>query len=481
MENNNAPEYTGGENAPETVNTGDVETTPSETPQEPVKKEKSSFFAPTPKKGDENRVKVPLWIMIMSILVAMTIVFQTTYIVLTDIYDRELNAYRVYALSENERTSAISEKLGTAYSVMDQITELFEKNYIYDIDVDTIAEDIIYYYVAATGDDYAQYYSLEDYLDMMSDSAGNSVGIGTYITYGYDDSGLDAYGNIIKGIHIAYVMSGSPAEKAGVRVGDVIVAVDGQSIAGLYYEDAVDLVKGDIGTTVTLTVERDGSKMNIPVVRNTYAAETVIYRTIEQDGHKIGYLRLIHFYDVTFDQFEAGVEALLADGCEGIVFDLRANGGGFLDSVRSVLDYILPEGPIVKIVFADKTSTVVTSDSSCMEKIPMVVLVDNNTASAAELFTAALMDYDYATVMGIKTYGKGCGQNFFRLKNGGYIKLTSFLYNPPFSENYDGVGITPDIVVERAEELKKKNLFYITYDEDNQLKAAVENILNKLK
>ncbi|MBO4353763.1 MAG: S41 family peptidase [Clostridia bacterium] len=481
MENNNAPEYTDGENASEPVETSDVETTPPETPQEPAKKGKSSFFAPMTKKSGENRVKVPLWIMIMAILIAMTLVFQTTYVFLTDVYDRQLKELTLYAISANERTSQISEKLGESYSVMDQIAELFEKKYIYDVDYDELAEDILRYYVALTGDKYAQYYSAEDYQDLIADSEGNSVGIGTYVTYGYDDSGLDAYDRLLEGINIAYVMSGTPAEKAGVQVGDVIIAVDGQAITGMYYEDAIDLVKGEVGTTVVLTVERGESTVDIPVVRDNYSAQTVIYHTIEQDGHKIGYIRLIHFYGVTYNQFKEGVEALLADGCEGIIYDLRTNGGGFLDSVCNVLDYILPEGPIVKLVYSDQTSDVLRSNGKCLDKIPMVVLVDDGTASAAELFTATLKDYDYATVIGTKTYGKGCGQNFYALKNGGYIKFTSFLYTPPYSENYDGIGITPDIVVERYDEVKHRSLFYITADEDAQLKAAVENIMNKLK
>ena len=486
MENNNESEYTNSEDMSKNVNTGDGETfaeepTSTETAVTPGKKEEGSFFKPTAVKGGDKRIKVPLWVMIISILVAATVVFQTTYVVLTDLYERELNAHKINVISENQRTSELDEKLSRTYSAIDQISEIFNHHYIYDVDYDTLIENILYDYVAETGDKYAEYYSADEYRAMMDDSAGNSVGIGTYVTYGSNENELDKNLNLLKGVYISYVMSDSPAEKAGIEVGDIITAVDGVSLVGVYYGDAVDMVKGEFGSTVTLTVERDGKTMDIDVVRGNYSVETVLHRTIEQSGHKIGYLRIIQFYEVTYNQFKNAIADLLGDGCEGIIFDLRSDGGGFLDSVCNILDYILPKGPIVKLVFADGTTNEIDSNSNCIKNIPMVVLVDGDTASAAELFTSALMDYDYATVIGTTTYGKGCGQNFFALNNGGYIKLTTFLYNPPYSDNYDGIGITPDIVVERYDEVKNTNLFYLTYDEDAQLKAAVENILSKLK
>ena len=172
------------------------------------------------------------------------------------------------------------------------------------------------------------------------------------------------------------------------------------------------------------------------------------------------------------------VETLTAEGCEKLVIDLRYNPGGELSSIVTTLDYILPEGPIIRIFDANGKEVDAYYSESGELDVPMAVLVNENTASAAELFTAAVRDYDKAVIVGTTTYGKGCMQSTIPLSDGGAVTVTNHMYNPPFSDNYHGVGIVPDVEVELDESLEDKNFYKITDEEDNQLTAAVE-ALNK--
>jgi len=176
---------------------------------------------------------------------------------------------------------------------------------------------------------------------------------------------------------------------------------------------------------------------------------------------------------ITVSQFKNAVKALIDDGVDGFVFDVRDNPGGELAAICEILDFLLPEGPIAHIIGADGEERQVYTSNASEIDLPMTVLVNGNTASAAELFTSALRDYDKAEIVGTLTYGKGCGQEGFYLTDGSVVFITSFFYNPPFSDNYDGIGITPDIEVELPEELQNQNLFLIDHEEDTQLAAAL--------
>jgi carboxyl-terminal processing protease len=236
------------------------------------------------------------------------------------------------------------------------------------------------------------------------------------------------------------------------------------------------MVAGENGTPVTLKVERDGTEQDITVIRGDYTAYTVIHSLMEENGEKIGYVKIIQFDSITVTQFKNAVEELKASGCEKFIFDLRGNPGGELNSVVAMLDYLLPKGPIVHILDADKNETQVYESDANEVTGEMIVLADGNTASAGELFTSALRDYEKATIIGTKTYGKGCGQSFHPLSNGGFITVTSFFYNPPFGENYDGIGIYPDIEVELPKEYKNTNTLIIPKGSDTQLSAAIAEL-----
>lgn len=400
--------------------------------------------------------KISLVLSIFLIVLAVLVTFQTTYIIASVNYNAKLNEERG--------------ELAKYKDIFDMM-DIFKENYIYDVDSDAINDALLHAYAYYSGDDYAIYYNAEEWADFSAKMSGNSVGIGVYIVQTDD------------GIEIVYVMQSSPAMEAGMKKGDVIVAIDGKRIADVGYNEAVSLVAGTAGTQVTLTVRRDGAEQDITVTRNNYEAQTVIANEYERDGKKIAHINITNFYSVTPKQFKAAVEAALADGCESLIFDVRGNPGGELSAVCSMLDYLLPEGPIVRI-FGKKDNELVLeqtykSDASEID-VPMVVLANENSASAAELFTSALRDYGKVTIVGTNTYGKGCGQSGFGVGSG-VLMVTSFLYAPPFSDNYDGKGIAPDIAVEIADEYKNRNLMTLTEDEDAQLKTALDEAYSKIK
>ena len=192
----------------------------------------------------------------------------------------------------------------------------------------------------------------------------------------------------------------------------------------------------------------------------------------------VGIIKISEFDGNTPTQFVAAVEDLQSKGCEKLVIDLRYNPGGELSSIVTTLDYILPEGPIVRIFDADGNEVKTYYSEATELDMPMAVLVNGSTASAAELFTSAVRDYNKAVIVGTTTYGKGCMQTTIPLSDNSAVSVTYRMYNPPFSDNYHGVGIVPDVEVELDESLTGKNIYKITDEEDNQLAAAVKSLDN---
>ena len=424
---------------------------------------------------------VSAWITVLCVILAIVVTFMTTFVILNDNYRASINniknEYNDELSSYKSSAEKASSNLDGLCDIFKEISILFEKNYIYDVNYDELINNIIKDYAAETGDRYAYYYTAEEWANEMDIGKGNSSGIGIYIAARFKDN----LNNIDTGIIVTHVMEDGPADLAGLKKGDCIVAVDGIILDGMLYDDALNLTAGEKGTTVILTIVRDEMEIEIPVVRNQYKIQNVLYDIIEENGKKIGFIHITQFVEATVQQFKNAVNAAIKDGCQGIIFDVRGNPGGYLDAIIEILDYLLPSGPIVSVSDNNGIITKYDSDSSCIKNIEVAVLADGSTASAAELFTSALKDYKYADIIGEKTYGKGCGQTIYPLSNGGYLKLTSFLYNPPFSENYDGIGVVPDVEVSLDEEYRNQNVLLLKRDQDKQLEAAIQNILNKLK
>ena len=342
-------------------------------------------------------------------------------------------------------------------------------------DVDTATALYASVYASTIGDDFGYYYPPEDFGYYSEDLDGEYTGIGIVV------SPLDSgYAEILQ------VFAGSPAEDAGLLPGDILVAIEGEDFAVIGYSDAIDMIRGVEGTNVTVTIERDGECFDVTMPRRRVTEQTVDYRMLSGN---VGYIRISSFDDTTYTQFVEAHRALDAQGAESFVFDMRNNPGGTLSAVLSVLEYILPDGDIVTLNYKINTwdavlGSIYDYDPSYMDTRtyyaahaitkPIVVLANGNTASAAELFTSSLQDYEVAAVVGDRTYGKGVGQSSFTIgSDGAGMVLTVFSYDPPVQENYHGIGITPDVSVSLSEEAAGKNLYKLTLEEDAQLQAAL--------
>ena len=420
--------------------------------------------------------------LICSVLIAVFISFEVTYIFADTQKRRE-----IYALSEkyknqyeeldtqyaeryaslNEMYNALPEdmKSSALFKKLAYLDVYYRAKYVGKLDEEKLAYYVMSGYVAGTGDKYGEYYSADELETIFEESDGNTVGIGVYVTYN-SDTGY---------VEILSVMKDSPAEKAGMAADDVIVKVDGEDLASLGYYGALNKMKGKEGTAVKVTVLRSGKEIEFSLVRAKVKSQPVSYHKYKLD-ETIGFIRITEFNDAVPEQFKAAVSALLDDGVESLVFDVRNNPGGTLDSVVKMLDYLLPEGDIVFITDANgKVVKKYTSDASSID-VPMAVLVNGNTASAAELFTCALKDYGKAMVVGEKTYGKGCMQTIVMLPDGSGLRFTTNMYNPPKSENYDGKGIEPDVKVSFDKNAASKNFYRLTDEEDNQLLEACRKL-----
>ncbi len=373
------------------------------------------------------------------------------------------------------------------------IDYIFENYGLYDTNGQVLLDEMLKAYAKATGDEYAEYYTDEELAALMADMEGAAVGVGISVTMDTET------GNII----VIQVYPDSPAQKAGVRPGDLIVAIgEGESeerVSSIGYDIAMQKMLGEEGTTAHFTVLREGEELPFAITREKFTAVSVDGRVSTTD-QKVGIVRISGFEANTPAQFKTVMNTLSESGCERFVFDVRNNPGGEQKSVMAVLSYFLNENDtIMSVVSKDGTTTYYLAEeteyegdyaacSVAKEEIgmyrdyPMVVLTNGYTASAGELFTAGLADYELATVVGEKTFGKGVIQSIYDLSTMGYsggLKLTVGYYTGPSCENYDGVGITPDTVVEPAESMKNKNLYLLTEAEDNQLSAAIEAVLAK--
>jgi len=295
------------------------------------------------------------------------------------------------------------------------------------------------------------------------------VGIGVHIIYN----------NELGALEVISVMRDSPALEAGVEPGDLIVMVGDEYVSDLGYYPAVDKMLGELGTIAQFTVRRGKNyeeSIEFSIVREKVTDTTVESHMYDGD---IGIIRITQFAENTGENIKTVIEDLVAKGAKSLIFDVRYNPGGALTGIVDTLDYLLPEGPIIRIVDREGNEDSISSDAFCIS-MPMAVLVNESTASAAELFTSALQDYKLATVIGTTTYGKGTMQTVVSLPDGSGLSISYRMYNPPYSDNYEGIGVIPDIELPLKDELLEKNFYKITDDEDNQLQTAIKIVRGEM-
>lgn len=321
--------------------------------------------------------------------------------------------------------------------------------------------------VAALNDPYSEYYSKEELEEALSSNQGVSFGIGAYISMNQQ----------MQLAMISGVMEASPAQGAGLREGDIIYEVDGESTQGLSLSQVVSRVKGKEGTTVHLTIYREGEPdyLEVDIVRaKMIETETVEYGMLE-DAENIGYLRITEFDEVTVDQYTEAMAELNGQGMKGMILDLRSNPGGDLDAVVEISRKILPKGLILYTEDKEGNRKEYTCDGSKELQIPLVVLVNGYSASASEILAGAIQDYNKGTLVGTTTYGKGIVQRIHTLDDGTAIKLTVSAYFTPSGRNIHGIGIEPDIVLEYDYDAYEAN------GTDNQVEKAIEILEGKIE
>ncbi|MCC8112116.1 MAG: S41 family peptidase [Ruminococcus sp.] len=341
------------------------------------------------------------------------------------------------------------------YSRLDQLVSAVDAAYYTDVDEEAAMDGALKGYIDGLDDPYSQYMTSAEYTSYQTIESGTTTGIG--ITMSVTEDGY---------MHIESVSADTPAAQAGLQADDVIVAVDGQDVAEIGYEAAVSLIRdGDEDTSVCLTILRNEETFDQEASRMVIEVASCWGQMLENN---VGYIRIASFKENTPEQFQEIFDQLLEDGVQSFVFDLRDDGGGLVTSLEQILDPLLPEGEIAVATYKDGTTkTLVTSDAEECD-LPMVVIVNENTASAAELFTASLSDFGKATVVGVTTYGKGVMQVTQELPDSGALTITTATYRTTKGECYHGVGITPDEEVEIGD----YEVDYENPDSENDLQLA---------
>ncbi|HEX3026769.1 MAG TPA: S41 family peptidase [Clostridia bacterium] len=334
------------------------------------------------------------------------------------------------------------------------------ERYVGKIDETKLEDELINGYMKGISDKYGTYLDAEDYKKIETDIQGKGIGIGVNVI-----ENAEGYINVVS------VVKKSPAEAAGVLAGDVIVKIGSEDVKALGYASAVNLLKGDAGTKAEFTVKRNGVEKPFSIVRKQFESQSVESRMIGN----LAYVRILEFDSNTDEQFSAQVDNLVKKGAKGIVFDVRNNPGGLLDTVEKMIDKLVPAGPVVRAKYkTGSISTLYRSDAAQIS-LPMAVLTNQNTASAAELFTAALKDYGKAKSIGTKTYGKGTMQTIFDLNDGTALDLSIAYFYPPKSNNFEGKGVTPDIEVDLSS-AKLSRFYQLSDQEDDQLQAGLNYV-----
>lgn len=342
-----------------------------------------------------------------------------------------------------------------------QLENLIEERYIEEVDVTALEDAAAEAMISATGDRWSYYIPASEYAAYRETSENAYVGIGITITVAHDGSGLQ----------IMEVNSGSPAEEAGLQVDDVITAIEGQDASGMMTTDARNLVRGKEGTQVELTIWRHGETLTVSVTRRKMEV-TVASGQMLND--RIGLITIENFDDRCADETIAAIEALREQGAEKLIFDVRNNPGGYAHELVKLLDYLLPEGDLFRTVDYAGRESVDKSDAGYLD-MPMAVLVNRDSYSAAEFFAVALQEYEAAIVVGEKTTGKGHFQTTFQLSDGSAVALSIGKYFTPKGVSLEGVGITPDVEV-FVEEGIYADIYYgqLEPGEDPQIQAALK-------
>lgn len=338
--------------------------------------------------------------------------------------------------------------------------EIIDKYYLGEIDEEKLQEGAIKGYVEGLGDPYTEYISKEDMKDYLDDTMGNFVGIGIYMI---KNTNQDR-------IQILSTIKNSPAEEAGIQAGDLILTVNGVNYSADDMTTASNNIKGEEGTKVKLEILRGNQTLTFDITRKKVKVNQVEGKVLE---NKIGYIEFTSFDETTADDFKAKYEELEKQGITSLIIDLRNNGGGIVDEALDIADYIVDKDKVLLYeVDKDGKETVKKSKKDPIINLPIIILTNENTASASEILAGALKDLGKAKTVGTTTYGKGVIQQILQLSDGSGLKVTIEEYQTPNRNKIHKIGIEPDEKVELPEDLS--NVINIEESKDTQLQKAVE-------
>lgn len=372
-------------------------------------------------------------------------------------------SYVVVAMLATAITLQMTMKTGTGK--LDRLENLIQERYIGEADGEAMEDAAAAAMVKATGDRWSYYIPASQYEAHKEQSENAYVGIGITIQQAEDGSGF----------LIVMVNQNGPAQEAGIQVNDLLIAVEDQDVREMTADQVRELIRGEAGTKVSLTVMRQGEHQTLGVERRRIESAVATGQMLT-DG--IGLVKISNFDERCASESIAAVQKLQQEGAKKIIFDVRNNPGGYAEELVKLLDYLLPEGDLFRSVSYDGTEKVDTSDADCLD-MPMAVLINGSSYSAAEFFAAALQEYQAATIVGEPTVGKGVYQTTISLGDGSAVALSTGKYFTPKGNSLTDVGVIPDVRVDVDEETAEK-IYYgaLGYADDLQIQAAIQ-VLNR--
>ena len=394
----------------------------------------------------KHSVRISTALMLM--LLAVVCTFNITYFTATEYYNSRLDEL---------------EELETRYSKLKSVADIVDKYFVGEYEEADAIEVALAGYVAGLDDVWSAYYTAEQTASIAEDEANQYVGIG--VTYSTAAESL---------YQITAVTPGGPADLAGILPGDKLLTAAGVDVNTLETgDDLAALVKGESGTQVTIVGDRAGEPLTFNITRDVIYTYSVTSRMLENN---VGYIAIADFDSNVDDEFREHLTTLQEQGAKGFIFDVRNNPGGYVSVMHEMLDGLLPEGPVITMVDKAGEEMPLTSDADMLE-MPMVVVTNEYSVSAAEFFAAALQEYDMATVVGTKTSGKGYSQQTFKLSDGSSVHISTTRYYTPKGNSLAETGVTPDLVVELP--LEDLNLLLsgkLADADDEQLQSAIKAV-----
>lgn len=398
---------------------------------------------------DKER-KNKIYKIIMIVAIAVFITFMVT----------SISLYTYFVNNPISITSKSSSSSKDIAGTLQKYKEIIDKYYLGDVDEEKLKEGAIKGYIEGLGDPYTEYISADEMEDYLSDTMGNFVGIGIYMVK-----------NTEKGkIQVLAPIKGSPAEKAGIQAGDLILTVDGVDYSADEMTIASNKIKGEEGTTVTIEVLRGTETKKFELQREKVKVNQVEGKVL---SNNIGYINFTSFDETTADDFKAKFEEINKQGIKSLIIDLRNNGGGIVDQALQIADYVADKDSVL-LYEVDKNNkeTVKKAKTDPIINMPIIILTNENTASASEILAGALKDLGKAKTVGTTTYGKGVIQQILKLSDGSGLKVTIEEYQTPNRNKIHKIGIAPDEEVKLPDSVT--NVLNVTESEDTQLQKAIE-------